>query len=456
MAIISLNDTCPAAREALLESLAISRRGIGVRIAAVAIAALSAVVVLNEPLLLIWLAALLGWDMLLIPPLERRFVLPAVDQNLRAARLARAAMVAGGLALSQLLPFVAWSHGSVSGAVVGAAWVLCAGTQVFVYYSRDRLLLAAGMAPILLCVLLGPSFGMGVSFESIASSVFLVLGLAAGAAFVSRSDLLIAKAAEEASARQSAEASSHAKSRFIANMHHELRTPLNAIIGYTEMMREAAIDEGRREDVADLDRVLAAASLQLMMMSDLLAFAELQDGRSHLEPNVFDASLLLRETVEAMRNGVEANGNTLVLALGPELSPVHSDAGKLRHCVEHLLTNAGKFTRNGQVVVSATREHSARGDWLVVAVQDNGVGIPSERISAIFEPFTQIDDSMTRAADGAGVGLAIASRTARLLGGALSVESTPGRGSTFTLRVRADLDAGDDAEPWMTQAASAR
>src|SRR5690606_16672806 len=139
-------------------------RGIGVRIAAVAIAALTAVIVLNEPLLLIWLTALLCWDTLLIPPLERRFVLPAVEHDLRTARLARATMVAGGLALSQLLPFVAWSHGSVSGAVVGAAWVLCAGTQVFVYYSRDRLLLAAGMAPILLCVLFGPSFGMGVGF----------------------------------------------------------------------------------------------------------------------------------------------------------------------------------------------------------------------------------------------------------------------------------------------------
>src|SRR5690606_26406078 len=174
----------------------------------------------------------------------------------------------------------------------------------------------------------------------------------------------IAQAADEAAGRRAAETANSAKSRFIANMHHELRTPLNAVIGYSEMLRESAADAGRDADVADLDRILAAAHTQLMMITDLLAFSELQDNRLALELHDFDAGALARETAAAMRGAVEANGNTLAVHTGANLQGVRSDPAKLRHCLEHLLSNAGKFTRDGAVVLRVRRELSAGADWV--------------------------------------------------------------------------------------------
>src|SRR5690606_214537 len=142
----------------------------------------------------------------------------------------------------------------------------------------------------------------------------------------------------------------------------------------------------------------------------------------------------------ALRAEIEANNNTLLIEVGENLL-ARNDEGKFRHCLDHLLSNAAKFTRNGRVRLSLRRERNERGEWLIAEVEDTGAGIPKERISAIFEPFTQADESMTREYEGAGVGLAITSRLARLMGGAATVQSTPGRGSAFTLRIRADLEA---------------
>jgi signal transduction histidine kinase len=391
-------------------------------------------------MLLVWLTVLIFWNSVLVGPLERRFVVPLVETDINRARFRRAAMVFLGLSLTQMLPLLAWMEGTTFSAVIATCWILSAATQIFVYYSRDRMLLLAGAIPIMVVSLAGPAIAFGLSWEAATISLFLFLALGAGAAFVGRSDRLIASAAAEADARRSAEAASFAKSRFIANMHHELRTPLNAIIGYSEMLRESAAEEGRNADVADLDRVLAAAHLQLMMMGDLLAFSDLQDGRSELKVRSFDASAAARETAEALRAEIEANGNTLVLNVSESLL-VRNDDGKFRHCLDHLLSNAAKFTRNGQVRLALRRDRNERGEWLVADVEDTGVGIPKERIAAIFEPFTQADESTTREYEGAGVGLAITSRLARVMGGAATVQSAPGRGSVFTLRIRADLEA---------------
>jgi signal transduction histidine kinase len=429
-------------KEALLESLAVSRGGARLRTAAILISALPVAILLDMPLLLAWVAALVAWNNLLVPRLERRWVRPLLQEDVRRARLRRASMVAFGLSLTQVLPMAAWGHGSVFAAVVATAWALSSATQVFVYYSRDRLLLASGIAPIVTCALVGPALSAGgLTWEAASMSLFMLIALAAGGAFVGRSDSLIAQAAEEAAARRTAEAANSAKSRFIANMHHELRTPLNAIIGYSEMLRESALEERRQADVSDLDRVLAAARLQLMMIGDLLAFSELQDGRLELELHDFDPAALARETAAALRVGVEANNNALALEIG-DLGRARSDPAKLRHCLEHLVSNAGKFTRGGVVTLRGRRE----GDELVFTVADTGVGIAPKQQRAIFEPFTQTDESAARS--GAGLGLAITARIARLLGGAVAVESAPGKGAVFTLRVRADLGAASATGQW--------
>ncbi len=428
-------------KEALLESLAVSRGGSQLRTVSIVVATIPIVILLDMPGLLLWLAALVSWNMLVVPWLERRWIRPLIDGGLQRARYARASMVLFGLSLTQVLPLVAWVEGTTFSAVIATAWGLSSATQVFVYYSRDRLLLLGGVAPIVLCGLAGPALAFGVfTLEAGAISLFILIALAAGGAFVGRSDGLIAQAAEEAAGRRTAEAANSAKSRFIANMHHELRTPLNAIIGYSELLRENAVDAQRQADVDDIDRVLAAARLQLMMIGDLLAFSELQDGQLQLELHDFDPAALARETAAALRVGVEANGNTLVLDV-PDLGPARSDPAKLRHCLEHLLSNAGKFTRNGVVTLTARR---GRSD-LVFTVRDTGVGIAPERHSAIFEPFTQ---SSQHAGGGAGLGLAITARIARLLGGSVSLESAIGKGSAFTLRVRAELGAGVATGQW--------
>lgn len=425
-------------KDALLESLAVSRGGSSLRTAVMTAGAIPLIVLLNTPILFGWLGALMFWNSVLVPLLEQRWVLPDVAANFTRARWRRASMVLFGLSLSQVLPFFAWSAGTAFGCVIGAGWMLSAATQVYVYYSRDRLLLAAGALPIFVATLICPALAFGVSFESAATSLSLLLALGAGAAFVGRSDKLIAQAGEDAAARRTAEAANSAKSRFIASMHHELRTPLNAIIGYSEMLRESASDTGRAADAADLDRVLAAARLQLMMIGDLLAFSELQDGRLELELHDFEPAAVARETAAALRVGVESNGNELRLDIG-ELGDARGDPAKLRHCLEHLLSNAGKFTRNGVVTLRGRRE---RND-LYFTVADTGVGIAPEQQRAIFEPFAQAEAQTTRG--GAGLGLAITSRIARMLGGALTVESAAGRGSAFTLRVRADLGAATGA-----------
>ncbi|HYD87794.1 MAG TPA: HAMP domain-containing sensor histidine kinase [Vitreimonas sp.] len=445
-AAINLNDTSSSAREALRESLAVSRGGGIMRSVTLLAGAIPVVILLGEPLLVVWLFALIGWNALLVPPLERALVIPLIDSDPVRARLRRAGMVLFGLSLTTVMPIASWAQGSVFGAIVAVGWALSSATQVLVYYSRDRLLLVAGMAPIVLGALIGPLLAYrGVSWESAAAVLMMLIALGAGGAFIGRSDKLIAKATEEAAARRSAEASSLAKSRFIANMHHELRTPLNAIIGYSELLRENALEEARAADVADIDRVLAAARQQLMMIADLLAFSELQDDRLQLETKLFDAALLARETANAFRPAVEANHNTLAIDIAAPLGDAHTDPAKLRHCLEHLLSNAAKFTRDGAVTLRARRERSLRGDWLIFTVEDTGVGIAPDRLGAIFEPLTQGDDSATRAADGAGMGLAIIARIARLLGGTVSVESTPGQGAAFTLRVRADMSDHADA-----------
>jgi signal transduction histidine kinase len=434
-ALIAAPQTDARLKEALLESLAVSRGGGRLRTAVLALAALPLIALLQMPQLIVWLGALIFWNSVLVPRLEQTWVMPAVEHNLIHARWRRASMVLFGLSLTQVLPFLAWSAGTAFASVVGAVWTLSAATQVFVYYSRDRMLLAAGAAPIVASVLIGPALAFGASFESAATSLSLLISLGAGAAFVGRSDKLIAQASEEAAGRRTAEAANSAKSRFIANMHHELRTPLNAIIGYSELLRETALEHQRAADAADLDRVLAAARLQLMMIGDLLAFSELQDGRLELELHDFDPAALARETAAALRTGIEANANTLALDIA-DLGAARSDPAKLRHCLEHLLSNAGKFTRNGMVTLAARRER----DDLVFSVADTGVGIAPQRHGAIFEPFTE----QAHGRGGAGLGLAITARIARLLEGAVSVESAPGKGAVFTLRVRADLGAGAD------------
>jgi signal transduction histidine kinase len=243
-------------------------------------------------------------------------------------------------------------------------------------------------------------------------------------------------------ARRAAEEASAAKTRFIANMSHELRTPLNAIIGYTEIMREGAHDTARTEDVADHERVLRAARHLLRMINEILDLSKIEAGRVELAPESYSVGELVLGAVDAIRPQAEANGNTVAVEIVRDgLGEPRSDTLKLHQCLVNLLSNAAKFTRGGVISLRARRA----GENMVFEVRDTGIGIAPDKLDALFQPFVQAEASFTRSFEGTGLGLAITRNFAQLLGGDVSVESIPGRGSTFRLTVRAELQAGDEA-----------
>ncbi len=238
--------------------------------------------------------------------------------------------------------------------------------------------------------------------------------------------------AAEQSARAALEAAHEARSRFLANTSHELRTPLNGIIGYSELMLETAEAEGRENDANDHRRVVALSHRLLHLLNGLLDLAKVEAKRISLNIDRYDVRELLVEAVESVRGQADANGNRLELCIAEDLSDGRADAHRLGQCVQNLLSNAAKFTRNGVVSVSATRRREAGMDWLSIDVRDTGDGIAPERQVVLFEPFMAPDSSIER--HGVGLGLVITQRLARLMGGDVSVASTPGQGSCFTLR----------------------
>jgi signal transduction histidine kinase len=238
------------------------------------------------------------------------------------------------------------------------------------------------------------------------------------------------------SATRQAEEANAAKSRFIANMSHELRTPLNAIIGYSEIMREGAAAEERKSDLTDHDRVLRAAQNLLTMINELLDLSKIEAGRMDLCPEPFDVAALTRCALDAVRPQAEANGNVVAVELDRNgFGDTCTDTFKLHQCLVNLLANAAKFTANGAIVLRARRETGL----LAFEIADTGIGIAPDKVEQLFQPFVQADTSTTRAFGGTGLGLAITKNLANLLGGDVSVESTPGRGSTFRLTVAAAL-----------------
>jgi len=235
-----------------------------------------------------------------------------------------------------------------------------------------------------------------------------------------------------AAATASAEAASAAKSQFLANMSHELRTPLNAIIGYTEILREDAEDEG--VDVADHDRVLAAARRLLHLINEILDLSKVESGRMVLHIESASIAAIAREAVDAVRPQAEANGNRVVLEVAPGLPLARTDDFKLGQCLLNLLSNASKFTRDGEISLRV----AMRDGQFVFEIADTGIGIPADKLETLFEPFVQAETSTTRTFGGTGLGLAITRNMARLMGGDVTVSSQAGKGSVFTLTIAAE------------------
>lgn len=240
-------------------------------------------------------------------------------------------------------------------------------------------------------------------------------------------------------AKEAAEAASRSKSTFLANMSHELRTPLNAIIGYSEMLQEEAEDNGQISAVADLQKIHAAGRHLLGLINDILDLSKIEAGKMDLYLETFDAADAVRGVAETVRPLVDKNGNALVIEIPDGLGSVHADLTKFRQALLNLMSNASKFTHDGTITLSATREPSAEGqaDWFVVRVKDSGIGMTPEQLARLFRPFTQADASTTRKYGGTGLGLTITRRFCQMMGGDVTVESAEAGGSTFTVRLPA-------------------
>lgn len=232
-------------------------------------------------------------------------------------------------------------------------------------------------------------------------------------------------------ARAEAEAANRAKSEFLAVMSHELRTPLNAIGGYAEL-----IDMGIRGPVteaqrADLARIQASQRHLLGLINEVLNYAKLETGSVHYEITAIPVHDILADAEALVAPQVRVKGLTLQIGECPPDLAVHADAEKFRQILVNLLSNALKFTDSGAIELRCEVENRQ----LAVHVRDTGIGIPPEKLEVVFEPFVQVRADLTRTAEGTGLGLAISRDLARGMGGDLTVESTPGEGSTFTLRL---------------------
>ncbi len=240
-------------------------------------------------------------------------------------------------------------------------------------------------------------------------------------------------------ARDSADAANQAKSAFLANMSHELRTPMNAILGYSEMLIEEAEDLEQEGFISDLKKIHQSGTHLLALINDVLDLSKIESGKMEAFAEDIDLEILIDEVSATAHPLLEKNKNSLAIVRGKDLGMAYQDITKLRQTLFNLLSNAAKFTHEGTVTLHVTRTEQAGVNWLTFAVSDTGIGIAEDKIEHVFEEFAQADDSTTRDYGGTGLGLAISKRFCNLLGGDLSLHSTLGEGSTFTIRIPAIL-----------------
>ncbi|MEO1592641.1 MAG: ATP-binding protein, partial [Cyanobacteria bacterium J06632_22] len=240
-------------------------------------------------------------------------------------------------------------------------------------------------------------------------------------------------------AKDAAEAATQAKSRFLANMSHELRTPLNSIIGYSEMLEEDADSLGQPDFIPDLQRIQGSSKHLLGLIDSILDLSKIESGQMALTIRPTSLKALIDQVMSTLYPVANAQGNTLKLEDRSRVDQLETDSNKLRQCLLNLMSNANKFTHEGQVTLAIT-DRLQDGDpwqaghaWVDFHVIDTGIGIATEQLDQVFEPFTQADTSSTRTYGGTGLGLTITRQLIEMLGGTVTVESLLGEGTHFTL-----------------------
>jgi PAS domain S-box-containing protein len=269
-------------------------------------------------------------------------------------------------------------------------------------------------------------------------------------------DITLRKEAEAAllHAKESAEAADRAKSEFLAVVSHEIRTPINGVIGFAQIHADSPLSPEQREQVA----IIKSSGQALeKLIADILDLSKIEAGKIEIESSPFALHRCVEEVMAFFQPKARAAALTLTASIDPDVPViVNSDEARLRQILTNLIGNGLKFTERGSVRlhVSCMRgepvsaRDTRRALRLFFSVADTGIGIPPDKLSKLFKPFSQVDSSSERRRNGTGLGLIISKKLCELMGGSISVDSKAGEGTTFRFSVLADYEKGDTALPF--------
>src|SRR5579884_36824 len=345
-----------------------------------------------------------------------------------------------------------YNYGGISSPFL--PWLLTVPLLAFFYLGTSRgarvivlALIGFNLAAFYMVYLFGQTFpqhiplsrlsGIGLISTLCAAIYVSMMALYYGNVVASQTELEHEVIRDQAIARQfreakaEAERANQAKSEFLAKISHELRTPLNAVIGYSEMLIEEAEASNRHEQGSDLRKIRDAGKHLLALISDILDLSKLEAGKMEVYNQFFEVAALIDDIVGECRESIAAQGNQLFVQCGDDLGSVSADGSKLRQAVMSLLSNAAKFTRNGEVILTVSR----RADRLIISVRDTGVGITPNNMNNLFQNFGAAEEATASKYGGTGLGLALSRKLCRLMGGDISVESEAGKGSCFTIDI---------------------